>query len=71
MGIYREWDKFCAMAKESAGTAGSTLPTPASWKNDIPSYLDAGKIFIEVCLLMLLYLWNFYLWLDIIILLGT
>lgn len=67
MGIYREWDKFVAMAEENVGTAGSSLPAPASWKDDIPSYLDAVKIFIEICFLMLLYLINFYIWLDVIL----
>jgi len=67
MGIYSEWDKFCKMAKESAGTAGTRLPQPTRWRDNVPSYLDAGKTFIEVCFLMLLYLWNFYLWLDVIL----
>ena len=71
MGIYSEWDKFCKMAKESAGTAGTSLLPPARWWENIPSYLDAVKVFVEVCFLMLLYLWNFYLWLDIILFLGT
>lgn len=71
MGIYSEWDKFCKMAKESAGTAGGSLPPPASWKDGIWSYVDAAKTFIEICFLIFLGLWNFYLWLDIIIVLGT
>jgi len=68
MGIYSEWDEFCKMAKESAGTAGSSLPAPARWQDSILSYLDAVKIFVEVCFLILLYLWNFYLWLDVVLL---
>lgn len=71
MGIYSEWDKFVNMAEEMRGTAGANLPTPASWRDDILSYLDAIKTFVEVCLLMFLGLWNFYLWLDIILFLGT
>ena len=66
MGIYSEWDKFCKMAEESAGTASTSLPTPASWKDNLLSYLDAVKIFAEVCFLLLLLLYNFHLWLDVI-----
>jgi len=71
MGIYDNWDEFCKMAEESAGTAGTSLPTPASWKDNIWSYVDAVKIFVEVCLLMLLWLYAFHLWLDVIMILGT
>lgn len=66
MGIYSEWDKFCKMAKESAGTAGGELPPPASWRDDIASMLDAGKIFLEFLILACLIIVNFYLWLDVI-----
>lgn len=68
VGIYREWDKFVKMAEENAGTAGAKLPPPASWKDDILSFLDAGKIFLEFLILLSLIIVNFYLWLDVIML---
>jgi len=71
MGIYDNWDGFVKMAKESAGTAGTSLPSPARWRENIPSYLNAAKIFVEVCFLIFLGLWNFYLWLDIITVLSS
>ena len=71
VGIYDEWDKFCKMAEENVGTAGGELPPPASWRDDIASVLDAGKIFLEFMILSGLILINFYLWLDMIMLLGT
>lgn len=68
VGIYAEWDKFCKMAEDNVGTAGASLPPPASWRDDISSFLDAGKIFLEFLILSGLIIINFYLWLDIIML---
>lgn len=59
---------FAEFAKEHGGTADTNLLPPASWWDNVSSYLDIVKIFLEVCVLGLLWLWNFYLWLDIIML---
>ena len=71
MSIYDEWDKFCKMAEENVGTAGAKPPAPASWRNDIRSLLDAGKIFLEFLILLGLIIVNFYIWLDVISFLRT
>jgi len=71
MGIYGEWDKFCKMAEESAGTAGTSLPPPARWRDNIPVYRDAILYFFSVVFVLFLYVVLFYLWLDVILLLRT
>jgi len=67
MGIYGDWPEFCKMAEKSAGTASTELPPLTSWRDNILEYLDAGKTFVEVCFFILLCLYNFYLWLDVIL----
>ena len=67
MGIYDEWDKFCKMAEENVGTAGGELSPSTSWRDDIRSLLDAGKIFLEFLILASLVIANFYLWLDVML----
>lgn len=66
MGIWdlskEELDEFIRSIR---GECSAEFPPPASWWSDVPSFLDAGKLFIEIVLLALLYLMNFYLWWDV------
>lgn len=66
MGIYNRWNEFTKMAEENVGTVSTALPPPAPWRANRSSYFNAAKIFFEVCALILLWVWNFYLWLDVI-----
>jgi len=67
MGIYDNWDEFIKMAEEMRGTASTDLLSPASWWDNIPVYLEAARYFFSVILLLFLYVWLFYLWLDVIL----
>jgi len=67
MGIWdlskKELDEFIYHIR---GDYSERLPPPASWRDNIPIYFEVVRYFLSVILLLFLYTWLFYLWLDVI-----